>query len=590
MNLSHRGKKRINNAPISLATSIRIMLVSFLISSVTRQQNLHSAKASAFATVNVFRKRTVGKRCISCSSGGAFPSATSGRGGKFILQCPLFGRSLTVSSSVQRKSLAAHQPGDNVANDNEDATLTMHNIYQQWSILDDYYLYQHRKEPIHKLASILGRGLRGIQMRLNKLTDVNSPAYERLFCSGKQRQLMSTFTYGGVTGNFNLNMEEDDCETVTTEKLTPAKDILRRIQWDASLTSSDFILNYYDRIADAILSVPFTTPNTSVKGQEELFVFAIPEHRITSVQYKERIVWDKEARLDLICGSGRRDSNDITVHDVIDTYDEWKHLNHEMKEMNLNRQREVVAKIKAFLGTERFHSLKESSDYLRRVAQIGGGNIDKDSDNVEDEIKFYVKRSYELFERAREEIPEEMNAIPTVPASQLESLELFSELVSSLPDENMRERILLEISIIAGRLTKQSSASESEPAPRVQLREEDLTEKFVKGSGAGGQKINKTSNRVILVHEPTQLRVECQETRSLQQNRKIGRKRLLEKLDIHVNGANSRFALKASKKSEKKIKAKARSKTRLNKKLEQRLEGSYSGDNDAYDYDGDNAE
>lgn len=46
----------------------------------------------------------------------------------------------------------------------------------------------------------------------------------------------------------------------------------------------------------------------------------------------------------------------------------------------------------------------------------------------------------------------------------------------------------------------------------VGLSEDDFTEKFVRGSGPGGQSINKTSNCVKLKHV-TGVMVSCQETR-----------------------------------------------------------------------------
>jgi protein subunit release factor B len=98
--------------------------------------------------------------------------------------------------------------------------------------------------------------------------------------------------------------------------------------------------------------------------------------------------------------------------------------------------------------------------------------------------------------------------------------------------------------------------------PKLLFKDEDLTETFVRGSGAGGQKVNKTSNRVVLVHEPTQLRVECQDTRSLQQNRKIARKRLLGKLDDHWNGSQSKLSMKNEKASGKKQKSKTKNRAR----------------------------
>jgi protein subunit release factor A len=64
----------------------------------------------------------------------------------------------------------------------------------------------------------------------------------------------------------------------------------------------------------------------------------------------------------------------------------------------------------------------------------------------------------------------------------------------------------------------------------------------------------------ILLFCPTQIRVECQETRSLQQNRKLARKRLRLKIDEYLNGTQSKESLLAAKKISKKRKKKQRSK------------------------------
>jgi protein subunit release factor B len=47
----------------------------------------------------------------------------------------------------------------------------------------------------------------------------------------------------------------------------------------------------------------------------------------------------------------------------------------------------------------------------------------------------------------------------------------------------------------------------------------DVEERFIRGSGPGGQKINKTSSTVWLRHIPTRVEVRCQAERSQAQNR-----------------------------------------------------------------------
>ncbi|KAJ2716066.1 hypothetical protein H4R19_000858 [Coemansia spiralis] len=79
------------------------------------------------------------------------------------------------------------------------------------------------------------------------------------------------------------------------------------------------------------------------------------------------------------------------------------------------------------------------------------------------------------------------------------------------------------------------------------MRDDDIDEKHVRGWGNGGQKLNKTSSCVQLTHRPTGTMVVCQDTRSLQQNRKIARKRLREKLDLLQNGAASKIGQRVAK-------------------------------------------
>ncbi len=71
------------------------------------------------------------------------------------------------------------------------------------------------------------------------------------------------------------------------------------------------------------------------------------------------------------------------------------------------------------------------------------------------------------------------------------------------------------------------------------IHEDDLTEKFILGSGSGGQKINKTSSCVWIKHEPTGITVKCQKERSRELNRYFARQRLCEKLDFEKNKVKS---------------------------------------------------
>jgi len=74
---------------------------------------------------------------------------------------------------------------------------------------------------------------------------------------------------------------------------------------------------------------------------------------------------------------------------------------------------------------------------------------------------------------------------------------------------------------------------------RAGLAETDLDESFVRGSGSGGQKINKTSSCVQLRHAPSGLVVKCQRTRSREVNRWVARQMLAERLLERIAGERS---------------------------------------------------
>jgi protein subunit release factor B len=63
------------------------------------------------------------------------------------------------------------------------------------------------------------------------------------------------------------------------------------------------------------------------------------------------------------------------------------------------------------------------------------------------------------------------------------------------------------------------------------IHEDDLIEKFILGSGPGGQKINKTSSCVYLKHIPTGIEIKCQKERSRELNRYRARKDLCIRIE-----------------------------------------------------------
>lgn len=71
------------------------------------------------------------------------------------------------------------------------------------------------------------------------------------------------------------------------------------------------------------------------------------------------------------------------------------------------------------------------------------------------------------------------------------------------------------------------------------LNENDLEEKFMRGSGPGGQAVQKTNNCVALRHIPTGIIVKCHLHRLLPKNQKEARRLLIAKLDNQINGENS---------------------------------------------------
>ena len=93
------------------------------------------------------------------------------------------------------------------------------------------------------------------------------------------------------------------------------------------------------------------------------------------------------------------------------------------------------------------------------------------------------------------------------------------------------------------------------------LREQDLDEKFIRSSGPGGQRVNKTASCVYLKHVPTGLEVKMQQERQQRLNRYYARKRLCELMEEETLGKRSPAALKAEKIRKQKQRRKRRARS-----------------------------
>ncbi len=97
----------------------------------------------------------------------------------------------------------------------------------------------------------------------------------------------------------------------------------------------------------------------------------------------------------------------------------------------------------------------------------------------------------------------------------------------------------------------------------LDISAEDISETFVRGSGKGGQKINKTSSCVLLRHVPTGIEVRCQKHREQSKNRISAYKLLILKIEEKVKGAQSARAQKIFKLKKQKQRRSRKSKEKV---------------------------
>lgn len=99
------------------------------------------------------------------------------------------------------------------------------------------------------------------------------------------------------------------------------------------------------------------------------------------------------------------------------------------------------------------------------------------------------------------------------------------------------------------------------------VREEDLDERFIRGGGPGGQKVNKTASCVYLKHRPSGIEVQCQHERSRERNRAVAREWLCHRLE---EVRRRKKLARDRKRSVARVKARGRSASTKRKMLEQK--------------------
>ncbi|CAM4509003.1 MAG: Peptide chain release factor 2 [Legionella sp.] len=112
-------------------------------------------------------------------------------------------------------------------------------------------------------------------------------------------------------------------------------------------------------------------------------------------------------------------------------------------------------------------------------------------------------------------------------------------------------------------ITKEKWDKLAELMHKLNINDTDLIEKFIVGSGKGGQKLHKTASTVYLKHRPSSLEIKCQESRSQEDNRYFARLRLCEKINSLVNDEKSKAQQQIEKIKRQKKRRSRRSKQRM---------------------------
>ena len=98
---------------------------------------------------------------------------------------------------------------------------------------------------------------------------------------------------------------------------------------------------------------------------------------------------------------------------------------------------------------------------------------------------------------------------------------------------------------------------------KLNIKENDIIEKFVHSSGNGGQNVNKVATCVYLRYIPLNIEIKCQKGRTQILNRYYARKMLVEEIENRLLGEKSKKQREIEKKRRQKRKRRKRAKEKI---------------------------
>ncbi len=113
----------------------------------------------------------------------------------------------------------------------------------------------------------------------------------------------------------------------------------------------------------------------------------------------------------------------------------------------------------------------------------------------------------------------------------------------------------------------------------LNICEDDIEETFIRASGPGGQKTNKTSSCVSLRHIPTNIIVKCQRERSQALNRFLARRHLLDQIERMQKGSVKEENLRIKRIKNRKRKRAKRAKEKKSVSKTRQTEAKENNDN-----------